>query len=198
MGNSTDSGMNEETIQIEGEALRKLIDLLTPLDAPARDKLLKTAATFFEIGQSGTPAALDSGSASPRSPYSYSFSDAPDLSPKEFLTQKQPHTDIERIACLAYYLTHFRSMPIFKTIDLSKLNTEAAQVKFSNPADAANNALKKGLLAPAGSGMKQISAPGEQFVSELPDHMAAKDILKKVRKRRARTARKPKRSTSNK
>jgi len=47
------------------------------------------------------------------------------MSPKDFLLEKQPRTDVERIACLAYYLTHYRATPHFKTIDLSILNTEA-------------------------------------------------------------------------
>jgi len=60
--------------------------------------------------------------------------------------EKQPRTDVERVACLAYYLTHYRNTPYFKTLDLGKLNTEAAQPKFSNAAYASNNALKMGYL----------------------------------------------------
>jgi hypothetical protein len=55
------------------------------------------------------------------------------------LAEKQPKTDIERIACLAYYLRHFRDAPFFKTKYLSSLNTEAAQQKFSNAAYAGGN-----------------------------------------------------------
>ena len=35
------------------------------------------------------------------------------MSPKDFLMEKAPNTDVERIACLAYYLTHYRSTPHF-------------------------------------------------------------------------------------
>lgn len=54
--------------------------------------------------------------------------------PKEFMVQKRPRTDIERVACLGFYLTHYRDTPHFKTLDISKLNTEAAQPKFTNAA----------------------------------------------------------------
>src|SRR5207248_8085715 len=92
------------------------------------------------------------------------FSDRSELSPKQFLFQKQPRTDVERVACLAYYLTHYRATSHFKTIDISQLNTEAAQVKFSNTAYAVVNAMNAGFLASAGKGFKQLSAMGERYV----------------------------------
>lgn len=109
------------------------------------------------------------------------------LSPKEFIMQKQPRTDVERIACLAYYLTHYRETPHFKTLDLSKLNTDAAQPKFANAANAVENATKSNYLVSATKGNKQISAPGEQFVEALPDKDAARAAMNTVRpKRKAR------------
>lgn len=91
---------------------------------------------------------------------------------------------MERITCLAYYLTHYRETPHFKTLDLSKLNTEAAQLKFSNAAFASDNAVRAGLLVPAGKGAKQISALGELYVQALPDRAAAKDAVAHMKPRR--------------
>ena len=105
------------------------------------------------------------------------------MSAKDFLNEKSPKTDVERIACLAYYLTHYKSTPHFKTLDLSLLNTEAAQPKFANTAYSANNAIKMGYLAPALKGQRQLSAMGERFVRALPDRNAAKDVLVSVRRR---------------
>jgi hypothetical protein len=99
------------------------------------------------------------------------------------MQQKRPDTDIDRIACLAYYLTHYRDTPAFKTVDLSKLNTEAAQRKFANAAYAANNALKAGLLVPATKGARQLSAMGEEYVHVLPDRDAARATLTSSRGR---------------
>jgi c-di-GMP-binding flagellar brake protein YcgR len=93
---------------------------------------------------------------------------------------------VERVACLAYYLAHFRDTPHFQTIDISKLNTEAAQLKFANAANSVSNAVESGLLVPAGKGKKQISAVGERFVDALPDREDAKAVLSRMRKRRSR------------
>ena len=82
--------------------------------------------------------------------------------------EKQPNTDIERVACLAYFLTHYRDTPHFKTLDISKINTEAAQIKFSNAAQAVENATKAGLIVQSLKGQKQLSAIGEQYVQALP------------------------------
>ena len=105
------------------------------------------------------------------------------MSPKEFLHDKKPLTDVERIACLAYYLTHYRSTPHFKTPELSLLNTEAAQPKFSNTSNSANNAVKLGYLVPSSKGRRQISAVGERFVLALPDRDEAKRALASLKKR---------------
>jgi len=116
------------------------------------------------------------------------YSEDTSMSAKDFLLEKQPRTDVERIACLAYYLTHYRGMPHFKTIDLSMLNTEAAQPKFANTAYSSNNAVKLGYLVPSTKGQRQLSAVGERFVRALPDREAARAALEAVR-RRPRTKR---------
>ena len=108
------------------------------------------------------------------------------MSPKEFLFEKKPQTDVERIACLAHYLTHYRSTPHFKTTDLSLLNTEAAQPKFANTAYSSNNAVKLGYLVSSTKGQRQLSAVGERFVFALPDREAAKEALASL-KRRSKT-----------
>jgi hypothetical protein len=98
--------------------------------------------------------------------------------------EKQPRTDVDKVACLAYYLSHYRDTPHFRTLDISKLNTEAAQVKFSNPAVAVDNAVKRNFLVPAPKGNKQLSTLGEQFVQALPDRDKAKAIIVTARPRR--------------
>jgi hypothetical protein len=85
---------------------------------------------------------------------------------------------------LAYYLTHYRDQQHFKTLDISKLNTEAAQIKFSNPVLSVNNAATMGYLAQASKGNKQISAPGEMFVAALPDRDAAQAAMANARPKR--------------
>jgi hypothetical protein len=112
------------------------------------------------------------------------------MSPKDFMFQKSPQTDVDRVACLAYFLTHYRDNGHFKTTDISLLNTEAAQMKLSNTAYAVVNATNAGLLVPAGKGAKQLSAAGEKYVELLPDRPAAKESLAAYRSRRRRKAKK--------
>jgi hypothetical protein len=77
----------------------------------------------------------------------------------------------------SFYLTHYRDTPHFKTLDISKLNTEAAQPKFSNAASSANNAVKQGYLVPSTKGQRQLSAAGERFVAALPDREEARKAM---------------------
>jgi hypothetical protein len=98
--------------------------------------------------------------------------------------QKDPQTNVERIACLAYYLTRYRDTKHFRTLDLSKINTEAAQPKFANATYSLTNALRSGLIVPASGGLRQLSALGELFVNALPDRDAAQALLRNRRSRR--------------
>jgi hypothetical protein len=100
------------------------------------------------------------------------------ISAKQFMGQKQPKSDIERVACLAFYLTHNKQTPQFKTIELTHLNAEAAQPRLSNASFTARNAVSQQYLAPAGGGKKQITLRGEALVNALPDRGAVQEALK--------------------
>jgi hypothetical protein len=154
--------------------------------------LLRTISTFFELtGADVYPESLMQRAtaaleAERRSAAQPSFSEDRSLSAKAFMIEKRPQQDTERIACLAYYLTHYRDQPTFKTLDLSKLNTEAAQIKLSNPTRAVDSAVAAHFLIPAGGGTKQLSAIGEVYVQALPDRSAAKEAIASLKKRRTR------------
>jgi hypothetical protein len=98
--------------------------------------------------------------------------------PKAFLAAKKPKTAVERVACLAYYLTHDRETSTFKTKEVVALNTEAALPKLANAVRDVNNAADaSGFLASAGRGDKQITSRGEALVEALPDREAVKKAL---------------------
>lgn len=180
----------------EFDALQSVISKLQPLGEEARRRILDSAATFLKLaGQPRQRTSTPEPEEASRSSVGYpAFSTDTSMSPKQFLLEKQPRTDVERVACLAFYLTHYRDIPSFKTLDLSKLNTEAAQPKFSNAANSVNNAVKTGYLAPSTKGTRQLSAAGEQFVRALPDRDAAKAAMNslKPRRRAKRSKGKPK------
>jgi hypothetical protein len=181
----------------DSDAIAKVIAIFEKLSQESRERVFQTVSAYLGFGgraSSGQaqPVANRPTSGSTLAP----FAEDRSLSAKEFMRQKQPVTDVERVACLAYYLTHYLNTPHFKTLDISRLNTEAAQIKFSNPAVAANNAIKLGYLTAAQKGAKQLSALGEEFVGALPDRAAAKQVMASVRKRRG--SKKERRSAPNK
>ena len=90
----------------------------------------------YRWGKTDIPAAL-LGAA--REPYFSSPSEPPI---KEFLSERRPSTDVDRVACLAYYLSHYRDNDQFKTTDIGLLNSEAGQVKLRNPSAALNSATR--------------------------------------------------------
>ncbi|HVQ94688.1 MAG TPA: hypothetical protein VMU51_26865 [Mycobacteriales bacterium] len=92
---------------------------------------------------------------------------------RDFVMSKRPANSAERIACLAYYLTHYRGQRAFKAPDLATLNTEAAQPKFGNASRDVDNADRtSGYLVSAGNNQKQLSPRGEAVVLALPDRDA--------------------------
>lgn len=112
--------------------------------------------------------------------------------PKAFMAAKRPKTDMERVACLAYFLTHNRDTPKFKTKALTALNVEAAGGTFSNISATARNtaASSNGFLSSAGGSNKQITARGEAMVEALPDRDKVTAALAEQPSRKARKKRK--------
>jgi len=133
----------------------RVVDLLEDMDKETQIHVLKTVNMWLKINEymtfhDQTMPEKHGISIFPESTpkaKGAKFSDREVMSPKEFLLQKEPQTDKERVACLAYYLSHYRETPHFRTLDISTVNTEAAQPKFTNSAQAVKNATNAGLLA---------------------------------------------------
>lgn len=83
-----------------------------------------TKIITFVMG--GADLADRSGSAGNGGDTKIDKSSGGQLTPKQFVSQKKPGNNYERVACLAYYLANYRDMPHFKTSDITKLNTESA------------------------------------------------------------------------
>lgn len=181
----------DESESVDLQVLTEVLTALKKMDHEGQERMIQTVCTFLKL----TPVLKRSESHAQSSSAAHSFSKPGSFSEdrsmpaKDFMTDKKPRTDIEKVVCLAYYLTHYANTPHFQTVDISKLNTEAAQIKFSNAAVPVNNAAQGGYLVPAPHGKKQISAAGERFVQALPDRDAAKKVMDNVRPRRS--SRKP-------
>jgi hypothetical protein len=175
MGNGTDTELN---------AIQEALAALWPLDEEARARAVAgIAGALGVVGGSVGPT----GRVAARTPLADGAADLG--SAKQFLASKAPRSDVERITVLAYYLTHARGTPHFATRELNEINTEAAGPRFANASYTASNAIKKsGLLAPAPSGMKQITARGEALVEALPDRQAVAAALEAIPGRPRRNA----------
>ena len=176
-----------------GQAVQQIYELLSQFSDDDQPRIVRSVTALLKSDANpGMQTDKEPTSSTPagngRDPV---FSGHEELSPKAFLKDKYPQTDIERVACLAYYLTYYRDSRYFKTIDISTLNTEAAQRKFTNATFAIRNASTRGYLAPAPQKThKQITAIGEQYVEALPDRQSAKAVMEKSRPGRARKKRK--------
>jgi hypothetical protein len=170
------------------EALSTIVGVLKQLEPNVQRRVLESVQAFLGISTQPHPHAHGGHKPQPGAPSFSSiatdFSRDRTLSPKEFLRDKHPVTDADRVTCLAYYLAHYRDTPHFKTVDISALNTEAAQPKFSNASVALDNATRDGYLVAAARATKQISAAGEKYVELLPDRDAAREAMRSFRTKR--------------
>lgn len=172
----------KNTIDAETELklLQEVLFALQHLSAHSRKKFIRTLLAFFEI----SPAELVDFSI-----YNHlaGIGGAAEqkMSPMEFMQNKQPQTDAERVACLGYYLTHFLDTPQFRTSDVSKLNLEAKQQKFANTTRAIDSASRAGyLISTSKKGIRKLSAAGERFVKGLPDRAVTYKTVPTLRAKR--------------
>lgn len=166
------------------EAVSTIVGILRTFEPDAQRRVLQSVHTLVELPLQCKPGSYGGNTMSSTRPAGDDFSRDRSVSAKEFLRDKQPITDVERVTCLAYYLAHYRDIPHFKTVDIAALNTEAAQPKFSNTSVAVDNARALGYLVAATKGNKQIGSAGEKFVELLPDRDAAREALRITRKKR--------------
>jgi len=114
-------------------------------------------------------------------------------SAKAFVAAKRPTTDVEKVACIAFFLTHSENTPRFKAPDIERVMRDAA-LDISNLTRAIDNSTRQSkFLAKAGEGAKQITAFGEAVVNALPNREAVTAALKEIPvRRRKRSAKKKK------
>ena len=96
----------------ELEIWTSIVGLLQKLEPVTRERILQSIVAFLGINLANSSARLPPHPfyTQPNAPPQIqpSFSEDRTISPKQFMFEKQPRTDVEKVACLAYYLTHYR------------------------------------------------------------------------------------------
>ncbi|MEK7469878.1 MAG: hypothetical protein AAB074_21125 [Planctomycetota bacterium] len=174
----------------EFDAIKTALEVLEPLDAKQRQFVVGMILSRLDMAAPvANEVAGESSAGSGAEHAGAASTKAPGV--RDFLKRKSPATDLERFACLAFYLTQHMGSAAFTTRDITKLNGEAGGQDFSNPAATAMNATRQSkLLSKAGGGKKRITIHGEDLVNALPDRVKVKEVMKSKTVRK-RTARKP-------
>ena len=175
--------MEIESIEEMRVVVNDILAMLSRLEPDARRRVLATVVTFLKYddiridNQQYIPQIVEQRKSQTQLHDEGEFSTDRTISAKQFVFDKNPLSDVDRIACLAYYLTHYQNMLEFQTRDVSLLNTEAAQRKFSNPSFSMRNAARSGYIIQGSKNYWRLSAIGEVYVRALPDRNAARDAL---------------------
>lgn len=161
----------------ELHAMQEALAAMSGLDQSEQQRVLNWLANKLNL--CGTPAPGTHPTSTANAGLAGSPKAGAAATPKTFVAGKRPTTDVERIACLAYYLAHFRNTSQFNAKDLASLNTEAAQPKIGSLTRAVSNATYQNrFISQAGSGKKQITVIGEAVVEALPDRDKVTEALK--------------------
>lgn len=153
------------------DVLKKVIELVTPLNEEQRKFVLLSASAWFKDSDNLTASLLkEQGAESNENP--------PSL--QDFVFSKKTKNDAEAVTVLAYYLTMYRKQELFKTADLEGLNIEAATGQaFGNIAKTVNNAAQRSrfFISVGNKGYKKITLLGKKIVEALPNEKEVKRLL---------------------
>ncbi|GHH63301.1 hypothetical protein FHS35_002063 [Streptomyces umbrinus] len=164
---------------------------LEELDAASRDRAIRWLAEALnvELQNPVRPTPTSTALAGMNSSHNGNRESVNPPTPRDFMSQKKPQSQVERVACLAYYLSHYRGTPRFKTPDITTLNTDAAGNKFGNVSRDIDNADRQnGYVVSAGNGAKQLTVRGEAVVEALPDREAVKAAWSEYPHKRKRSS----------
>lgn len=107
----------------------------------------------------------------------------------EFVKNKKPLNEYQRVAVIAYYLEHKEGKKEFKNAEMSKANTETArQPKIANITSVVTKARDryKFLTKGIGKATHQLSTHGADIVEALPDESKVKALIAEGKSRKTR------------
>jgi hypothetical protein len=166
-------------------AMGKAYDALEGLSQARRNSAMQWLTRALKIE---SPASFSATQASLGGSIGQYPTDPEPPTPREFISSKRPSSQVERVACLAFFLTRYRGIQNFKAADIAALNTEAAAPKFGNASRDLDNADRQyGFIVSSGGGAKQLTVRGEKVVEALPNRDAVEQALAEHEHRRKRS-----------
>jgi hypothetical protein len=161
-------------------ALVAVIKALEPLKEPDRQWVLQSAASKFNAtiqqhagagNNGGTTTPAGSGGAPAGVQSSIAKKD-----PRAFIRIKKPSTDVQRVACLGYYLSQTTGKHGFTSKEVTQAHTDSGGSAI-NMTRALDNATRgSNYLSNRGPREKQLTTLGEDVVNALPDQAAVKAV----------------------
>lgn len=187
------------------KALVTVLSALDPLDKNDRQWVLQSAANRWSIslpvshagsenGGNANAAAVTAPLGKGNTANGHAAIAAHDA--RVFIRTKKPLNDVERVACLAYYIMKTKSQAGFTRKDINAAHTDSGGSNI-NMTRALDNATRQSkYLSNRGQREKQLTTVGEDVVEALPDRDAVAAVLAAARSGRKRPGRSKKSKTS--
>jgi hypothetical protein len=115
---------------------------------------------------------------------------------RTFIRLKRPATDVQRVACLGYFIVRTTNNRGFSSKEVSNAHTDSggSSINMTRALDNATRGAK--YLSNRSPKEKQLTTLGEDVVLALPDQQVVKDVEAAARRRGAgRTKKKQKKKS---
>ena len=162
------------------EALLVVIKALESLTEAERHWVLQSAATRWSANVSAP--VINSGGPAPTSTTTNFFPTADiqaaiaNQDVRSFIRIKKPATDVQRVACLGYYLSKTTGQPGFSSKAVSQAHIDSGGSTINMPRALDNATRQSKYLSNRGPKEKQVTTLGEDVVAALPDQQRVKEV----------------------
>jgi hypothetical protein len=179
-------------------ALVTVVKALEALDETGRQWVLQSAANRWTLSlQLPSPAGGGNPGGGGGTPNGANAADAQSAivrkDARSFIRAKKPASDVERVACLGYYLLKTTAQPGFTSKDLAAAHTDSGGSKINMPRALDNATRQSKFLSNRSRSEKQLTTLGEDVAEALPDRDRVNQIMAD-----AKGARKGKRAKAKK
>ena len=171
------------------DALKSVIAAINDLEPQMREWVLQSAASMWQIRMNPAPPLDPQGAASSSGlALGQANGDvASALSRKDvraFIRLKKPETDVERVACLGYFLAKTAGAPGFTAKDVKQAHIDSGGSAINLPRALDNATRGAKYLSSRGPREKQLTTLGEDVVEALPNREAVNLLKQKPARKR--------------